>query len=136
MTTPIKAKAFIAALKKPWWWSPHPPWRYRTADGRGWHDPASKIHPGLFNLMWVTSGIGTETDVSNFADKVWWAITDGDQVKLNAYTLADHAMTLTLPEFDELLRHHRRELAKKQFNSNMTAAKLMLLVSERRKTCA
>jgi hypothetical protein len=137
MTTPTKAKAFIQSLLKPWWWSPCAPCAYRTGDGRGWFMPAIEHHPGMFNLMWATSGIRDGvTDVTNYACNVWWAICDGDRVKISGYTLADHAATLTLAEFDELIRHNRLDLSKQQFHSNMTALKLLRLINDRRKTCA
>jgi hypothetical protein len=133
VTTPLKA--MIEQLLRPWWWSPYPPWAYRTVDiDRGWYtvDP-----PGIFNLMWATSGIGsTQTDVTFYADKVWWAVMEGAKIKVSGHSLADHASTLTLVEFDKLLRHNRLALARQPFESNMTATKLIELVGARRRTCA
>jgi hypothetical protein len=124
------AQFFIKQLTHPWWWAPNPPWayHYNTDKDRGWF----KVdHPGMFNLMWVSTGI-TGTDVAPYAGRAWWALIDGDRLRLSGYTLADHAMTLSLTEFHDLLRHNRNDLLKLDFSGDMTGGQLLVCVERRR----
>lgn len=116
-------EAFMATLKREWWWSPLPPWKY-IKHGTGW---GTLQEPGVFNLVWAASGEHYPPQgYGEYASKIMWVLTGAAELPIAGQTLGKLASTLTLTEFEQKLRHHRRELDRWDFSDGQTTSSSIL----------
>lgn len=93
---------FIQHIRRRWWWSEEPYWKY-LQDGRGWAN-AVDTHPGIFNLIWLHSGVrGVPQSFVPYAASAAWAMDNGLKIKCVGVTLADMAFKLDLVTFVQAL---------------------------------
>ena len=96
---------FKQTLRRRWWWSPRPPWRYTTPHGAYW---GAGSNPGIFNLAWAYSGIqSSDEDIRDYASQVYWVVNDAPLCMVGHLSLADHAFMLSLNEFEHFLKHNQ-----------------------------
>lgn len=99
-----------------WWWSKQPFWQYLDADRRGWANLVDK-HPGLFNLAWAMAGaIEPPHDYTAHSAAVTWVFTEATYIPMKGRTMADWALSLSLPGFQQALVEDKRQIRRWRFH--------------------
>lgn len=109
MNTPTE---FLQHLRRRWWWSEEPYWKYLDPSSRGWANLVDQ-HPGLFNLAWLMAAApGVPTDFAPYAATTQWVYEKGMHTHCGTKNLADLAFTHNLHDFTVLLKKSKVRLPK------------------------
>lgn len=101
---------FLQHIRRRWWWSEEPFWKYLDTGQRGWANLVDD-HPGLFNLAWLMAEVSrVPTDFFLYSTTTQWVFENGQAIKCQGETLADLAFKYSMYDFTAKLRKSRVKL--------------------------